>query len=235
MATARKVSFDTTRNSLLFSRDDMRAALLTFNPQLAEMHERFAGEYLRHFDQKQVSYGVREAIIKRLPDGEPKRDEVAGELCMSERTLQRRLEEETSFLQLLDDTRRELADQYLGRLHLSLGQAAYLLGFSDQSRFSGPAAAGSTFHRGNAMLDRDEGKSGADRPGLNAVQQRKLSRRAVLKGVATVAGAAAGSGAIRGFPTIWTQETSRRVPKAIRQGGAEAVRRSHNRPMKLGK
>jgi AraC-like DNA-binding protein len=55
---------------------------------------------------------------------------------MSERTLQRRLEEEeTSFLQLLDDTRRELADQYLGRLHLSLGQAAYLLGFSDQSSF----------------------------------------------------------------------------------------------------
>jgi AraC-like DNA-binding protein len=131
-----KVSFDTTCNSLLFSRDDMRATLPTFNPQLAEMHERFAGQYLRHFDQKQVSYRVREAIIKKLPDGEPKRDEVAGELCMSERTLQRRLEEEeTSFLQLLDDTRRELADQYLGRLHLSLGQAAYLLGFSDQSSF----------------------------------------------------------------------------------------------------
>jgi AraC-like DNA-binding protein len=131
-----EVSFDTTRNSLLFSHDDMRATLPTFNPLLAEMHERFAGEYLRHFDQKQISYRVREAIIKKLPDGEPRRDEVAGELCMSERTLQRRLEEEeTSFLQLLDDTRRELADQYLGRLHLSLGQAAYLLGFSDQSSF----------------------------------------------------------------------------------------------------
>jgi AraC-like DNA-binding protein len=51
-----------------------------------------------------------------LPDGEPKRDEIAGELCMSERTLQRRLEEEgTSFIQLMDDTRRELAEQYLGR------------------------------------------------------------------------------------------------------------------------
>jgi len=55
---------------------------------------------------------------------------------MSERTLQRRLEEEaTSFIQLLDDTRRELAEQYLARLHLSLAQAAYLLGFADQSRF----------------------------------------------------------------------------------------------------
>jgi AraC-like DNA-binding protein len=55
---------------------------------------------------------------------------------MSERTLRRRLvEEATSFLRLLDDTRRELAEQYLGRLDLSLAQAAYLLGFADQSSF----------------------------------------------------------------------------------------------------
>ena len=55
---------------------------------------------------------------------------------MSERTLQRRLEvEATSFADLLDNTRRELAEQYLGRLHLSLGQAAYLLGYADQSSF----------------------------------------------------------------------------------------------------
>jgi len=61
---------------------------------------------------------------------------LAGRAGMSERTFQRRLEEEaTSFLQLLDDTRRELAEQYLGRLHLSLAQAAYLLGFADQTSF----------------------------------------------------------------------------------------------------
>jgi AraC-like DNA-binding protein len=130
------VAYDSERNSLTFRRADMALALPTSNPQLAELHERYAGEYLRHFDDAQTSYRVREAIVRRLPDGEPRRDEVAVELCMSERTLQRRLEEEkTSFVQLLDDTRRELADQYLGRLHLSLGQAAYLLGFADQSSF----------------------------------------------------------------------------------------------------
>ena len=58
---------------------------------------------------------------------------------MSERTLQRRLEAEaTSFVQLLDDTRRELAEQYLGRLHLSLAQAAYLLGFAAGSQDANP-------------------------------------------------------------------------------------------------
>ena len=130
------VLFDAPRNSLLFAADDMVAGLPTSNPLLAELHERFAGEYLQHFDHAQISYRAREMIIRRLPDGEPRRDEIAGELCMSERTLQRRLEEEgTSFIQLMDDTRRELAEQYLGRLQLSLAQAAYLLGFADQSSF----------------------------------------------------------------------------------------------------
>jgi len=130
------VSFEASRNSVLFAAADMTAPLPTFNPTLAELHERFAGDYLRHFDHAQTSYRAREVIIRKLPDGEPRRDEVASELCLSERTLQRRLQEEaTSFLQLLDDTRRELAEQYLGRLHLSLAQAAYLLGFADQRSF----------------------------------------------------------------------------------------------------
>jgi AraC-like DNA-binding protein len=130
------VSFDASSASMLFANADLTTPLPTSNPLLAELHERFAGEYLGHFDHAQTSYRVREVIIRRLPVGEPRRDEVAGELCMSERTLQRRLEEEaTSFIELLDDTRRELAEQYLGRLHLSLGQAAYLLGFADQSSF----------------------------------------------------------------------------------------------------
>jgi AraC-like DNA-binding protein len=130
------VSFDAPATNLLFAHSDLTAPLPTSNPLLAELHERFAGEYLRHFDHAQTSHRARELIIRRLPDGEPRRNEVAGALCMSERTLQRRLEEEaTSFLQLLDDTRRELAEQYLGRLHLSLAQAAYLLGFADQTSF----------------------------------------------------------------------------------------------------
>jgi AraC-like DNA-binding protein len=130
------VTYDASRNSLLFARADMTVPLPAANPRLAELHERFAGEYLKRFDHAQTSYRAREVIIRRLPDGEPRRDEIAGELHMSERTLQRRLEEEsTSYIQLLDGTRRELAEQYLGRLHLSLAQAAYLLGFADQSSF----------------------------------------------------------------------------------------------------
>ena len=130
------VSFDAASTTLLFAEADMKMPLPTSNPVLAELHDRFAGDYLRRFDHSQTSYRAREIIIRRLPDGEPRRDQVAGELGMSERTLQRRLEAEaTSFVELLDNTRRELAEQYLGRLHLSLGQTAYLLGFADQASF----------------------------------------------------------------------------------------------------
>jgi AraC-like DNA-binding protein len=91
---------------------------------------------LQQFDHGQISYRAREVIIRKLPDGEPRRDDVASALRLSERTFQRRLAEEaTSFLKLVDDTRRELAEQYLGWLHLSLAQAAYLLGFADQRSF----------------------------------------------------------------------------------------------------
>lgn len=56
------------------------------------------------------------------------------------------------------------------------------------------------------MLDRDKVKSGANQAGPKDAAAKKLSRRTLLKGAAAVAGAAAGSDAIRGFPTIWAQE-----------------------------
>ena len=130
------VSFGTRTSALLFATVDVNRPLPTSNPTLAALHERFAGDYLEHFGRDETSTRVRELIVRRLPDGEPRRDEVARELCLSERTLQRRLgEESTSFHQLLDETRRELAEQYLRRLQLSLGQAAYLLGFPEESSF----------------------------------------------------------------------------------------------------
>jgi AraC-like DNA-binding protein len=40
-----------------------------------------------------------------------------------------------SFQRLLDDTRRELAQQYLGQTGVSLADATYLQGFGDKSSF----------------------------------------------------------------------------------------------------
>ena len=48
----------------------------------------------------------------------------------------RLLEEGTSFHQLLDSTRRELAERYLRQRQMSLTEMAYLLGFSDQGNLT---------------------------------------------------------------------------------------------------
>ena len=128
--------FDASANALLFSRADVTSPLPTAHPLLAEVHERLAGEHLQRLDHAQMSSRVRAAIIRHLPHGEPRRTEIASALEMSGRTLQRHLEAEgTSFERLLDDTRRELAQQYLGQTYVSLADATYLLGFRTQSSF----------------------------------------------------------------------------------------------------
>ena len=128
--------FNAAVNALLFAGVDVIAPLPTAHPLLAEVHERLASEHLQRLDHAQTSSRARAAIVRRLSGGEPRRTEIASALQMSERTLQRRLEAEgTTFQRLLGDTRRELAQQYLGQTDLSLADACYLLGFRDQSSF----------------------------------------------------------------------------------------------------
>ncbi|MBL6688779.1 MAG: helix-turn-helix transcriptional regulator [Pseudomonadales bacterium] len=56
---------------------------------------------------------------------------------MSARTLQRRLEEQdTSVKDIIDETRHQLALEYLCQDHLSIKEVAFSLGFNDASNFS---------------------------------------------------------------------------------------------------
>lgn len=128
--------FNADHYALIFERADLETQLPSANESLAQLHDRFAGEYLARFSGSRVTHQVRQVLCRLLPQGEPKRDLVAQALHLSQRTLQRRLQEEgTSFQQLLDDTRRELALQYLLQRNLTLLEISYLLGFADPSNF----------------------------------------------------------------------------------------------------
>jgi len=130
------LKFNCEYYALIFARSDLQTPLPTANAALAQLHDRFAGEYLARFSESRVTHQTRQVVCRLLPQGEPKRDAVAQALCLSQRTLQRRLQEEgTSFQQLLDDTRRELVVQYLAQPNLTLLEIAYLLGFADPSNF----------------------------------------------------------------------------------------------------
>jgi len=119
-----------------FRTADLLLPLPAANPVLAQLHERFALDKLNQIGAGTFDQRVRDAISTKLPDGEPHRDAIASALGMSARTLHRRLRlESTSYQEILDSTRHELAERYLRKDNLTIGQISFLLGFADQSNF----------------------------------------------------------------------------------------------------
>ncbi|MCJ0763262.1 AraC family transcriptional regulator [Variovorax terrae] len=130
------VRFNQPATRMLLDGDDLEAPLPSRNPSMFALHERVIEERLSGLGNARTSYRVSEEIIRRLREGEPRREDVAGSLALTDRTLQRRLQaESTSFQQLLDEARRELARKYLAEDRYSLAEVADLLGFVDQSNF----------------------------------------------------------------------------------------------------
>lgn len=79
---------------------------------------------------------IRQELVRRLGKTEAKVETVAEALSMSPRTLQRRLEgERTSFQEVLDGVREQLAMSYLVNDALTVSEIAYLLGYSELRAF----------------------------------------------------------------------------------------------------
>ncbi len=128
--------FEAPFSGFLISEADLTSKLPTAAAELANLHERVAGQALRRLTKTDTTHRAREAIAPRLQDGSPLRSEIASALHLSDHTFQRRLAAEgTSFTELVDDTRRELAQHHLANEQASMTEIAYLLGYSDQSTF----------------------------------------------------------------------------------------------------
>ncbi|WP_298213291.1 AraC family transcriptional regulator [Acidovorax sp.] len=130
------VRFAQAENRILLSAEDLLLPLPSCNPALMAMHEAVLRERLQALGRSSTSARVTAEILRQLHRCEPRREAVARSLAISDRTLQRRLtEEKTSFAELLDDVRQELARKYLSEENHSLSDVADLLGFADQSNF----------------------------------------------------------------------------------------------------
>jgi AraC-like DNA-binding protein len=80
---------------------------------------------------------VRSAILRNLAQDRVRLPLIAEELSITQRTLQRKLKEAgVSFQQVLDQTRHELAQDYLKQGNLSISEIAFLLGYQEQSSFN---------------------------------------------------------------------------------------------------
>lgn len=83
-----------------------------------------------------IATQVRRQLAEGMAHGTVSLRSVARQLNLSERSLQRRLEDQgTCFAGLMDEVRRELALRYIADQRLALGEVAYLLGFSEPSAF----------------------------------------------------------------------------------------------------
>jgi len=131
------ITFNADLDKVTFSVESIDEPLNRNNPALAQASEDVAREYLANMDKKDAVARARVAITSQLPDGEPSRREVAGQLHMSERTLARRLSDrDYTFSSLVDEVRSQLAKEYLRQARFSVTDVAFLLGFSDQSNFA---------------------------------------------------------------------------------------------------
>jgi AraC-like DNA-binding protein len=130
------VRFGQADHRMLIAAADLALPLPARNPVLLALHEQASRERLLMLGNSTTSVRVTEEIMRTLRHGEPRRQDIAAALAMTGRTLQRRLQaENTSFQQLVDEARRELARKYLTDSRHALGEIALLLGFADHSNF----------------------------------------------------------------------------------------------------
>jgi len=129
-----------TQNAMVFRLSDAELPFVTHNSELLEM---LAPQFEQELTQRAVEEEntfielVRGAIQRRLTGKRPTIEEIADDLHMSLRTLQRRLQDSGwNYQRVLEDARRQLARYYLSNSVLELGEAAYLLGYEDANSFA---------------------------------------------------------------------------------------------------
>jgi len=122
---------------IAFSANDARRPFLTANLAMWQFFESGLNKNLANINTKSSTVErLRAVFVEMLPAGYSSIDAAAEKLAMSKRTLQRKLAEESetyhSVLQLI---RTELADHYLKRSQLSLGEISFLLGYQESNSF----------------------------------------------------------------------------------------------------
>ncbi len=131
------IRYDAHETAVEIDRGMAQKQLSTANADLAHANEKVIADYLSELGAGGTIARVRGRLIDDLPSGVATEKSVAESLNMSLRTLQRRLsDDDTTYQEVLDDTRRQLAERFIRDNTLTLNEITYLLGFSEISSFS---------------------------------------------------------------------------------------------------
>ena len=129
--------FDRPRAALVLPLRALELPLHGANPGLCGVLDKQVGDLLSALPATEtLVHRVKRLIVGELTGGEPTTEVVARKMRATPRTLHRWLSAEgTSYREILDGLRRDLALRYLTEDRLAIGEAAYLLGFSEASAF----------------------------------------------------------------------------------------------------
>lgn len=131
------IYYDYPENAIYFDKTDITQRLPSANAELARSNEKIIVDYLARLDKNNITSQVKSKLLDLLPSGHATEEAIINALHLSQRTLQRKLKDEgTTFKELLDETRRELAKEYVNDTSLTFSEITYLLGFSEQSNFT---------------------------------------------------------------------------------------------------
>ncbi|WP_339844427.1 AraC family transcriptional regulator ligand-binding domain-containing protein [uncultured Halopseudomonas sp.] len=133
-----EVHFSAAETAVVLPLESLARPLPGSDPDLRALLDGQAQALLRAApDTGEIDRAVQQALIRCLPEGRVTLARIAVQLHLSVRSLQRRLaEREICWRQLLDQTREQLASEYLADASLSATDIAFLLGFSEQSAFN---------------------------------------------------------------------------------------------------
>lgn len=122
---------------LSLTSEDARRPLISADTELYRLVERELTSRLEAtLGDTDIVQRVRRTLIELLPSGQVSVDGVAARLGLSRRSLQRKLQENsTTFQSVLDMTRSSLAMTYLREKNLSAEETSYLLAYQDPNSF----------------------------------------------------------------------------------------------------
>ena len=131
------VKFEQSVNALLVPLEYLAVPLRQADANLLRTLEEHALTLMAGLDEGEpLPMRVKNALRLLLKDGLPRKERVAEKFEMTVRTLQRHLQQAgTSYQEILDQLRQELAEHYLTRSTLPVQDIAYYLGFTESRSF----------------------------------------------------------------------------------------------------
>jgi len=132
------VLFGCASNALVIEQEFIQRQVPAADSRLCQILQRYLEQVLADIPREDaVVASIRKAMAETMREGDPTIARVAKKIALSPRTLERRLMERgTRFKQLIDDTRRRFAINYLKDNGHTLTQIAFLLGYSEVSAFN---------------------------------------------------------------------------------------------------